>query len=71
MAKKNFEEALNQLEKIVAELENSDLSLDNALKKFEEGMEMVRFCTKTLEETQNKINALTNAENAGSIKDEA
>lgn len=63
MAKKNFEDALTQLEKIVDELENTDLSLDNALKKFEDGMELVRFCTKTLEETQSKINALNNDSN--------
>ena len=72
MAKKNFEDALNQLEQLVGELENDDLSLDNALKKFEDGMELVRFCTKTLEETQSKINALNNDNgNVGSSGDEA
>lgn len=64
MAKKNFEDALTQLEKLVEELENTDLSLDSALKKFEDGMELVRFCTKTLAETQSKIDALNNS-NAG------
>lgn len=67
MAKKNFEDALTHLEKIVEELENTDLSLDNALKKFEDGMELVRFCTKTLAETQSKIDALNNDGNANNM----
>lgn len=62
MAKKNFEDALTQLEKLVEELENTDLSLENALKKFETGMELVRFCNKTLTETQTKIDALNNSD---------
>lgn len=62
MAKKNFEEALTQLEKLVVELENTDLSLDSALKKFEDGMELVRFCNKTLAETQSKIDSLNNSD---------
>lgn len=62
MAKKNFEDALNQLEKLVEELENTDLSLDNALKKFEDGMELVRFCNKTLADTQSKIDALNSTD---------
>ena len=67
MAKKNFEDALSQLEKLVDELENTDLSLDNSLKKFEEGMELVRFCADTLKETQSKIDALNNNRDADAL----
>lgn len=67
MAKKNFEEALTQLEQIVEDLEKNDFSIDQALKKFEEGMELVKICQKTLEETQSRINAL----NQGDLKDDS
>lgn len=68
MAKQTFEKALGDLEKIVAELETTDLSLDEALKKYEDGMQLVQFCTKTLSETQTKIEAL-NQVTAHNVKD--
>jgi exodeoxyribonuclease VII small subunit len=58
MAKKSFEQALEQLEKIVEELESGDLPLEKAMQKFEEGMELTRFCTRKLDETEKKINQL-------------
>jgi exodeoxyribonuclease VII small subunit len=58
MAKKSFEQALGQLEKIVEELEAGDLPLEKAMQKFEEGMELTRFCTRKLDETEKKINQL-------------
>jgi exodeoxyribonuclease VII small subunit len=58
MAKKTFEQSLKQLEEIVAELESGDLSLEAAIKKFEEGMELSRFCTQKLEETERRVTIL-------------
>ena len=58
MAKKSFEQAMEQLEKIVEELEAGDLPLEKAMQKFEEGMELSRFCTRKLDETEKKINLL-------------
>lgn len=58
MAKKTFEQSMKQLEQIVAELESGDLPLEQALKKFEEGMELSRFCSQKLEETERKITLL-------------
>ena len=58
MAKKTFEQSLKQLEEIVAELESGDLSLEAAIKKFEEGMELSRFCTHKLEETERRVTIL-------------
>ena len=58
MAKKSFEQAMEQLEKIVEELEAGDLPLDKAMQKFEEGMELTRFCTRKLDDTEKKINLL-------------
>lgn len=63
MAKKTFEDAMTQLEKIVQELESGDLPLEKALKKFEEGVKLSKFCFDKLEETEKKITVLTAGEN--------
>lgn len=54
----NFEEAVAELEKIAQELENGKLSLDEAIKKFENGMELSKKCTDYLEKAEKKINVL-------------
>ena len=58
MAKKTFEQSMKQLEQIVQELESGDLSLEKAIKKFEEGIQLSRFCSQKLEETEKKISIL-------------
>lgn len=58
MAKKTFEQALQLLEKIVQELESGDLPLEKAMSKFEEGIQLTRFCSQKLDETEQKINLL-------------
>lgn len=58
MAKKNFETALTRLEQITRELEEGELSLDNSLKKFDEGMKLVQFCNQKLDQSQKKIDIL-------------
>lgn len=58
MAKVSFEKAMEQLEQIVQEMESGRLSLENALKKFEEGIRLSRFCSQILEETEKKITLL-------------
>ena len=50
-----FEEALSRLEKIVDEMEKGDLSLDQALKKYEEGLKLTKLCTEVLEDAKKKI----------------
>ncbi|MFW6081636.1 MAG: exodeoxyribonuclease VII small subunit [Desulfosalsimonas sp.] len=67
-AKKSFEESMEKLEKIVEELEAGDLQLDKALKKFEEGVALSRFCFEKLDETEKKITALMQQQD-GSVKD--
>lgn len=54
----SFEKAMKRLEEIVQALEGQDMPLENALKKFEEGIEMSKFCSKKLEETEKKITIL-------------
>ena len=54
----NFEENMEQLEKIVQELENGKLNLDDSIKKFEEGMELSKKCNDILEKAEKKITVL-------------
>ncbi len=58
MTKKTFEKALEQLEQIVADLESEDLPLEKALKKFEEGIQLSKFCSSKLDDTEKKITLL-------------
>jgi exodeoxyribonuclease VII small subunit len=58
MAEIKFEEALKKLEKIVEDLEKGDLSLDEALKKYQEGLELSRLCGQRLENAKKKIDLL-------------
>ena len=58
MGKQTFEAAMKRLENIVEELESGDLTLDQALKKFEEGVKLSRFCSKKLDETEKKVSIL-------------
>lgn len=58
-AKQTFEKAMKQLEDIVNELENGELPLEKAMKKFEEGIKLSKFCSEKLDETEKKITLLT------------
>ena len=58
MTKLSFEKALEQLEQIVRDMESGNLSLENALKKFEEGTRLAKFCSQKLDETERKITLL-------------
>lgn len=59
MAKKiTFEEALAKLEEIAVELEKGDVSLDAALRKFDEGVKMAALCNEMLAEAQEKVDLL-------------
>ncbi len=58
MAKKTFEEAIYRLEEITRNLEDGELSLDDALKKFDEGVKLAEFCNKKLDEAQGKVDIL-------------
>ena len=58
MAKSNFENNMENLEKIVTELENGDLNLDESISKFEEGIKISKECNKILEDAEKKITIL-------------
>ena len=56
--KKTFEDSMSQLEKIVEDLEDGDLPLETAIKKFEEGVRLSNFCFQKLAETEQKVSVL-------------
>jgi exodeoxyribonuclease VII small subunit len=58
MAEQKFEDALNRLEEIVAGLESGDLNLDDAIKRYEEGMKLAGICARKLEDTRKRIEIL-------------
>jgi exodeoxyribonuclease VII small subunit len=62
MATKTFEQAIEKLEAIVHELEQGDLTLEETLKKFEEGMELSKFCTDKLNQAEQKLKKLVKTE---------
>lgn len=51
----DFEKSFQQLERIVQRLEGEELSLDESLKLFEEGIRLSRFCHQKLEQVEKKI----------------
>jgi exodeoxyribonuclease VII small subunit len=56
--KGDFEKSLVRLEEVVKRLESTDLSLDEAMKLFEEGVKLSRECQKQLEEAEGRVEIL-------------
>ena len=56
----NFEEAMKQLEEVANVLENGNLSLDESVNKFEEGMKLSKKCNDFLDQAEKKITMLIN-----------
>lgn len=60
---KSFEESLKELEEIVEKLENGDVTLDESVKLFENGMKLTKSCKKQLENAEKKVTMLMTDEN--------
>ena len=60
MKEQSFEDKIQELEKIVGDLEKGDVNLDELVKKFENGMKISKECSKILEDTEKKITILLN-----------
>lgn len=56
---KSFEKNLEQLEEVVKKLESDQLSLDDSLTEFENGVKLYQACKQTLAEAQKKVTSLT------------
>ena len=69
MAKLSYEKALKDLEDIFREIESGELPLEKSLKKFEDGVKLSRYCTKMLDEAEQKITILLKDED-GNISEE-
>ena len=54
----NLEKSLADLEALVEELEGGDLPLDQAMKKFEEGIKLTRGCQAALKDAEQKVEIL-------------
>lgn len=65
MKMKDFESNLKSLEEIVAKLESGDLTLDQALTLFEEGVKISRHCNSKLEEAERKVEMLIKSADGG------
>lgn len=63
-----FEESMKNLETIVTELEKGDLSLDDSVEKFEEGIKISKECNNILEAAEKKISILL--QNDGEVTEE-
>jgi exodeoxyribonuclease VII small subunit len=57
--KTRFEDALKRLEDVVERLEGGEVSLEEALKLYEEGVGLSRLCAKKLDEAEKKIEILS------------
>jgi exodeoxyribonuclease VII small subunit len=68
-AKKTFEKAMKQLERIVQDLEAGELPLEKAIEKFEEGIELSKFCTEKLDETEKKISILVGTKEGKTVEE--
>lgn len=55
----SFEASMNELEDLVAALENGDLSLEESLSTFEKGVRLTKACQQHLAQAEQKINVLT------------
>jgi len=63
MTKKlDFEKALKELERLVKQLEEDELSLEEALKTFENGINLSRYCAKCLDDAEKRIQQLSRNE---------
>ncbi|MBR6727312.1 MAG: exodeoxyribonuclease VII small subunit [Clostridia bacterium] len=62
----SFENALEELQKIVNALEAGNVGLDQSLGLYERGVELVRLCNKRLDEAQQRVDAVRTAED-GSV----
>jgi len=68
MATEKFESALKKLEEVVNRLEGGELSLDDSLKAFEEGVKYANFCSKKLDEAESRVELLLKQKDGTFVK---
>lgn len=68
MAEIKFEEALKKLEKIVSDLETGEMSLDESLSKYDEGIKLSKICSRQLEAAKSRVELLMKSGSKFDIK---
>jgi exodeoxyribonuclease VII small subunit len=68
MSEPTFEQALEQLETVVARLEGGELPLEEALRTFEDGVKLARVCAARLEDAERRVRLLTAAPDGTEIE---
>jgi len=53
-----FEDSMDELEKLVEQMEQGDISLEESLKAFERGIKLTRTCQQALQEAEQKVQIL-------------
>jgi exodeoxyribonuclease VII small subunit len=61
----SFEEALNRLEEVVRQLEQGDLTLEEALNCFQDGVSLARACSQKLQAAENQVEVLMQQDPTG------
>ncbi len=65
----SFEQAMQELEKIVSQMEQGDISLEESLKSFERGVTLARHSQSLLSEAEQKVKVLTQRGNTEELQD--
>ena len=67
---KTFEESMARLEQIVRAMERGDVALEESLKLFQEGTELVRSCQKLLEDAQLQVKKIMTAPDGSPVEED-
>ena len=67
---KTFEESMARLEQIVRAMERGDVALEESLKLFQEGTELVRGCQKLLDDAQLQVKKIMAAPDGSHVEEE-
>lgn len=68
--KNTFEEDMQRLEQIVRAMERGDVPLDESLKLFQEGTELVRICSKLLDDAQLQVKKIMTATDGSPVEED-
>lgn len=70
MPEKTFEASMHELEEVVSKLENGDITLDDSLKLFEQGIKLAKTCQKKLDDAEKKVKILTADSNGDFVEED-
>ncbi len=67
---KTFEESMQRLEQIVRSMERGDVALEESLKLFQEGTELVRSCNRLLDDAQLQVKKIMTASDGSPVEED-